>query len=187
MYYLCIMNIKTKDTTLQALVRVGEMLGLWVAVLWSGSFLCYMWGLTHPWLSVVSLFLGVYSVVPAGRAAGLYRAFAPEGGRRRYMWLQIMIIYLFATLLTTLVQYLYFRYLDGGQLMATFQKSLALPEMRQMVDTLPEGTVDQCLRTLADPAALAFNCFTANVMLSLLLSLPALMYGFAVSRRAKKL
>lgn len=154
------------DYTLAQLSATAQRAGLAVGALWTLSFVLYMQGLRLPLLTLASLALGLFSVRPAARWA----ATAP----RRLVWPLAMATYFCATLVTTLMQYLYFRFLDGGQFLATLHEALRMPEMQPMLHSLPPGTIEQALSAFAQPAVLAVNFFWGNLMAGLVLSLPTL-------------
>lgn len=151
--------------------------GAIVGLLCSVSFLCSMYGISSVLLAQMSNVIALVSVYVAGR---LLRGFLQNEvafisfGRTCYLAMQV---YLFAILLTAIVQYFYFAYLDQGRLLSQVNLLLTTPEYRQWLAQFAEGgDVDELLKgvmqTLHNPAAVTFQLIWLNLLVSLVATLP---------------
>ena len=151
--------------------------GVAVGVLCSVSFLCSMYGVGSALLAQMSNVLALAAVYVAGLLLrGFGRNVAATGGLGRTCRMALLT-YLFACLLTALVQYFYFAFFDGGRLAAQVEQLLTLPEYRQwLAQFAPGGDVDALLkevgRTMGNPAAITFQLMWLNLLVSLVVTLP---------------
>lgn len=89
-------------------------------------------------------------------------------------WLFCSLLYVFAALITSVGHYLYFSFLDGGQLVAGYRQILdavasASPEMKATFDVYEE-TLD--LLASMSPVQLTIQLISNNVFYGLWLALP---------------
>ena len=175
----------------RALARAYSMeYGTAVGLLCSASFLCAMYGLTFVLLGQLSNLLGLVAVYVAGRLIRKFRqrVVPITFGQACYM---AVLTYAFAILLTAIVQYLYFAYLDQGRLLARLDYLLTLPEYRQLLTQLaPEGNVEGLLQAMAsvmrNPAVMTFQLMWFNLLLSLFVLLPTAWIAMSGNRRERE-
>ena len=101
--------------------------GALVGIMCSISFLCSMYGLQSPSLGLISNVLALLAFIVAGRCI---RSFSNNIQPTRFgqaCWMAFNI-FLYAILITALVQFLYFTYLDQGRLATQMQHITATPE-----------------------------------------------------------
>ncbi len=148
--------------------------GLLVGTCWSASFLCTMWGQGHPFVGNLGLLIGLVSIYYAGR---LIRGYNVESGNRGWLrtWWMSCLTYLFATMLTAVVQYVYFRYFDGGMLVRQMEQVMQMPQYKQLFAGVDEGALQQALVSLNSPTQLTVRFFSMNILLGLVLSIPTLL------------
>ena len=89
--------------------------GAVVGLMWIVSFAFYIIGLTRPLVGNVGLIIGLLSVVTAGF---LIRKFRGEVFPLRFgqSWWMATLIFMYASLLMAVAQFVYFRYIDNGLL-----------------------------------------------------------------------
>ncbi len=150
--------------------------GMKIALCWSATFLCSMYGMRVVLLSDVGLVIGLYSVYYAGRLIRDYNKENDNSSMLRTWWMSFLT-YIFAALCTTLVEYLYFRYLDGGMLAERLEMALQIPAYRQMFEELSGEDFEQAMAVFSNPSQLAYGMFMLNVTLGFILSIPTMMIG----------
>lgn len=172
-----------KQTYTSALSRTcAQKCGLVVGIIWAASFLCYMYGMKNEWLMAASLPLGIMSLFYVGRIAGGFMTIVEDTTTRR-TWTLILMSYFFASLLTTLAQYVYFAYLDHGMFADSVQKAMETPEMQAVIKQYPEGALEEGLKMLDKPSAMATTMFAYNIAIGFILSIPSLIYALTIHRR----
>ncbi len=150
-----------------------------MGALWTGSFLCAVSAFTHPalghvgnLLAVVSVFVLVNALRNVGRGTTGFHF-----GRRWWMgWTTCMN----ASLLTTLCQYLYFRFLDGGRLMQSVTAMMETAEYREALKALsPDFEPDEMVSALGAMTVgdMIVSLLTFNLMASMLVSLIAALFS----------
>lgn len=127
--------------------------GLKIAAAWLGSFVCTIYGFERPLLSSFGSFLGLFSMLLLTRMVRSCRAQAGE-----LNWLNSLgfafTICIYATLVTTLGQYLYFAYLDNGHLLNTLSALLQDPQYAAALkQTMPEMDPQTLMDTISNMKA----------------------------------
>ncbi|MCF0199698.1 MAG: DUF4199 domain-containing protein [Bacteroidaceae bacterium] len=152
--------------------QICRRLGLIAAAQWSASFLCSMYGRNSFWLSQLGLFIGLWSVYYIGKFIRIYRQrCCPTLSFSRAYWL-CLCTFLYASLLTTFVQYLYFRFLDGGQFYNSLQQMLEIPEYANMLAEMSPGAkTEDLLLPFSSPVLITQTLFLYNMLLSFLLAI----------------
>lgn len=122
----------------QARAFAGQY-GLIVGVLWIVSFGCAMYAFDFPLLGHVG---NLFALLSLFAEVWLLRQFqheiVPLGGMRR--WWMAWTISMYAALLTSFAQFLYFRFIDGGHLLASFRSMAEQVEYEEMMESLMPGT-----------------------------------------------
>lgn len=157
--------------------------GAWVGALWIASFCCYMGGLTQPWLANLGLLIGFISLLFTGMLLrGFYRQVAPLSFFRA--WWMAWLVFLYASLLTAVVQYVYFRFIDNGRLINTYSALFEKPESRELLAAMlpeqdPEAAIRQALELLGSlsPIEITFEWMLYNIFLGFILALPVAQIG----------
>lgn len=152
--------------------------GLYVALVWIGSFACYIYGLTSPLTSIIAMIAAVASPFYAAKRL---RKFRDEARQGMISFAQAMMYYLsifmYAALIFAMAQYIYFAFIDNGYLANTCAAMLSTPESELIFKAygMTKQQVDDSLAAFreASPILIAVNILTMNVFIGLILSIPA--------------
>ncbi|MBQ6226135.1 MAG: DUF4199 domain-containing protein [Bacteroidaceae bacterium] len=114
-----------------------------IGLMWSASFLCTMYGTERPFLSMLSTVLAIISIYMLYKQLTNYYRLYPS-----VSWLHILrlsfLTCLLAGLLTDMVQYAYFLWLDNGRLLSILGTSLQNEEYREAwKKMMPEVDLDE--------------------------------------------
>ena len=121
----------------QARAFAGQY-GLVVGVLWIVSFGCAMYSFDYPLLGHAGNLCALLSLYAEVRLLKHFqREIAVLGGMRR--WWMAWNISMYAALLTSFAQFLYFRFIDGGHLLASFRSVAEQPEYKAAMESLMPG------------------------------------------------
>ncbi|NDV65908.1 DUF4199 domain-containing protein [Bacteroides sp. 224] len=105
--------------------------GTYMGIFWILKFALFPIGMTNPFL--MFLFIGFTFTVPF-LAYYFAKSFRDKicGGSITFVqaWVFLIFVFLFASLLTAMAHYIYFRYLDHGHIINTYA---------QMLNTIPEN------------------------------------------------
>lgn len=155
--------------------------GLRVAILWSASFLCSMYAPKMFLLSWLSLGLAFYSLLATARMIRDYNRLVARPTWLRSGWM-IFITYFYATLLTTLVQYIYFRFLDNGQLASNIEALWQLPAYQNLAQRVEWETAKAMITS---PTQMTYSLFIYNAFLGAFLTLPTLLLAQGMRQKTK--
>ena len=155
--------------------------GLVVGVLCSASFLCSMYGTAYLLLGHVGNLLGIVAFVTAGT---LIRHYGRQMGRLTFgrSCYMAMLTYVFAIMVVAVVQYVYFRFLDGGRLGEQVLQVLQMPEYRQWMQQMVPGQdldelMDQMIRMTHQPERITLQLMWMNLVFALMLLVPTALMG----------
>ena len=160
--------------------------GVLLALLWTGSLYCYIQGLTHPILGIISMLLIVASPFFAASRLRHFRDYGREGiisFSRSYAY--TILIFFYAGVLFAIAVYIYFAFLDKGFLMSKIMEMFNSPEGRKALQTYGiEGQMQENLKFLTElrPIDFALNMLTVNIVTGLFLGIPIA----AIMQKAKK-
>lgn len=160
-----------------SLMDAAGWMALPVGLMWSASFLCTMYGMERPFLSMLSTALGIISIYMLYKQLTNYRRFYPSS------WLHILRLSfttcLLAGLLTDAAQYAYFLLLDNGRFLSilsiTFQNEEYLQAWQKMLPDLNIEEVQKMIQSITVRdimLQLAFYNVILAFPLSLLAALP---------------
>ena len=145
--------------------------GLMAGVLWSISFILCM----SPSMSIFSPLIGIYSVWYVGKQLREYRYCNPDISAMR-IWVMSFYTFVYSTLITIAVQYIYLRWGDGGMLASQMQQVINTPEYQKMIFNGNEANKTEIESQLMELVSSAKNMTIMllwyNLFLSLILSLP---------------
>ncbi len=153
--------------------------GVLAGGMWTASFLCSIYSLDYPLLGYVGNTVALLSLYALYLMVVRYRAFVAPlrfPGCFRMAWR----ICLFAGLLTTLAQYLYFRFIDGGHLVESMTRLLDNEQYRQaMKEVMPQVNPSDMKSMLSaiKVGEMTLNLWMFNIFISLPLSLIAGIFG----------
>ncbi len=163
--------------------------GAVVGLMWIVSFAFYIIGLTRPLVGNVGLIIGLLSVVTAGF---LIRKFRGEVFPLRFgqSWWMSTLIFMYASLLMAVAQFVYFRYIDNGLLLQTYSTIMQQPEAVAMMQSMmPEEDAAEVSRQVIDllksisPIQLTFEFLVYNLMFGFLLAIPTAWIGLSGKSR----
>ena len=150
--------------------------GALMALLWIGSLICYIQGLSSPVMGMLALMLIIATPFFAASRLRHFRNYAREGiisFARGYAY--TILIFFYGGLLLAAAIYIYFAFIDGGFLMAELTESVHSEDGRQLLQSY--GMVEQMndqlkLMSTMRPIDFALNMLTINIMSGLFLGLP---------------
>ena len=162
-------------TSYRQLRAYAAQYGAIVGLIWIVSFAFYIVGLTHPLIGNIGLLIGIFSVVAAGF---LVRKFRHEISPLRFAqsWWMSILIYMYASLLMALAQYIYFAYIDGGYIVQAYSAIMSTPEATAMLKAygMSGQQLQESINLLAqtEPIYIVLNILSMNVTCGIILSLP---------------
>ncbi|WP_300811976.1 DUF4199 domain-containing protein [uncultured Bacteroides sp.] len=160
--------------------RYAMLLGTYMGVFWIMKFAFFPLGLNTPFLFL--LFLGLTLCVPF---MGYYyvKMFRDRicGGSISFLraWAFTVLVYLFAAMLTAIAHYIYFRFIDQGFIISTYQTMLAnvrasdLPGVETYLEQLSEA-ID--LMGALTPTDITIQLLSQNVFYGSLLAIPTALF-----------
>ena len=174
--YIPIIIVMEVNNSSNRVVNGAMMYGTAMGIFWILKFVLVPLIFTIPFTSL--MFLGLTAVVP------FLGYFFVRQYRNRYCpnrqigfmqaWLFCLLMYAFAALLVSVAHYVFFRYIDGGTMLATYNGMLdelqnATPEMGELV-TQYRQAVD--LIAAMSPIELTIQLVLNNIFYGMMLSLP---------------
>lgn len=163
----------------KALKAKSPQEGLVVGLLWLAVFACYIGQLKYPILGLLWMPFGVLSlVVPIDHLRG-YRNRKLDYLPYFKAFVYLFMVFLYATLIMALGQWIYFQFMDGGFLYSELMKTYDSPEFKQLFDTYKdvEGFDLDIFKAAIDhffslrPIDIAFQFLSLDVVASLFLAL----------------
>ena len=157
--------------------------GALLALLWIGSLICYIQGLSSPIMGVLAILLIMFSPFFAASRLRHFRNYAREGiisFARGYAY--TILIFFYGGLLLAAAIYVYFAFIDGGFLLAKLSEAAHSEEGRQLLQVYGMAEqMDEQLKQLSAmrPIDFALNMLTITIMSGFFLGLPIA----ALSRR----
>ena len=169
---------------IQAFARID---GVLMAGLWAVSFACFIGNFTTPILGLLSIIIGVFSLVFAAMRVKRFRDNVCEGSISLGKALAYSLLqYLHAALLFAAVQFIYFQFIDNGYLMAHYSVVMSTPEFLEMMKIygLKQEDVTLVMQNLAAmrPIDNALQFFTTNIMMGFAVSIPV---AFLIRRKPR--
>ncbi len=155
--------------------------GLIVGIMCSISFLLAVYARGSVLVAQTGNILAIMAFITAGRLIRRYRQVVYPIGFRQACRMSILT-YFFASLITAAVQFIYFRFLDHGQVYDQMQQLLEMPEYLAMLQRLAgesdvKEIVSNALNLLLNPAQMTMQLMWMNLILSLILTIPTALIG----------
>lgn len=159
--------------------QYGTVIGL----MWIVSFSFYIIGLTHPLIGNISLLTGLCSFPVAVFFIRKFKRDIAAINFSQAWWMSILI-YMYASLLMAVAQFIYFRYIDNGLLVNTYASIMQQPEAVAMMQQMMPGEdvtaagqkVIELLQSIS-PIQLTFQFLTYNLFMGALISIPTAFIG----------
>lgn len=157
------------------------IMGTYMGGFWILKFIFFPLGLTNPFL--LFLFLGLTICVPfmAYYYTKMYRNRVCGGAITfSHAWSFTTLIYFFAALLTFVAHYVYFRFIDHGYILNTYESMINEVFAQSSISELkgyekPIRDIITQMRTLS-PFEHAFNLFFQNIEIGVLLAIPTALF-----------
>ena len=156
------------------------LFGTYMGGYWILKFVFFPLGLSIPFLSL--LFMGVTICVPfmGYYYARIYRNTAC-GGSIGFLhgWVFTLSMYVFASLLTAVAHYIYFRFIDQGYIVGIYREQIQMltsgqvPGMEQYADTLRNALAT--LESLT-PTDITLQLLSWNIFCGSLLAIPTALF-----------
>ncbi len=147
--------------------------GLYVSLYWIASFLCLMYAMKFPFLSIVSQIAAFMSLFAAIKYVSEYCSrIQPLNFLQKILF--SLNICTFASLITTIVQYFYFRYIDKGAIFHTMAESLSDPSFKELFEKqMPGFAIEDILEILSKTTYLEFaiQFLIANTFIAFIFTL----------------
>lgn len=182
--------MKHKEYNRELGFSLAKRLGLVIAALWSLSFLIVVTNFPS-FLAELGYIIGLLPIFVMSRNLRGVRTFVMP-----VSWAQCFALALLAflggTLITTLVQFLYFAYMDHGHFMHAMLENLRNPAMIEAMKQAGSAeTLKQMTALMEDIAALSprdltLQMFTSNLTFSFFFSLLASLFGIMGGRKLHK-
>lgn len=167
--------------------QYAMLFGTYMGAFWIFKFIFFPLGLKFPLLFY--LFIGLTICVPfiGCHYARLYRDDVHKGQISFFRsWVFTASVYVFAALLTSVAHYIYFRYIDRGFILDTYENLINesaaanIPALSAHMEQLKTAT--NFMRTLS-PIDITMQMLSQNVFYGALIALPTAMF---VARRKRK-
>lgn len=160
----------------------ASIMALNIGVAWSASFLCHMYGLTWPLLAHIGNIVGIFSIFILYNDVCIYRRIFEKVQLRKCINLSVLTGF-FGCILTSMVQYLYFQFLDNGTMMSSILSVLELPEyaemLKQMSPEMPSIADMTKMLTSMTVGDLTLQLFIMNLMICIPTCIIMAIFGYA--------
>ena len=161
-----------KPTLQESAMRYGTLMGIF----WTLKFVLFPAGMSMPVLLMAFFLLTLIVPVVGFFLVRQYRDRECEGVltfSRAFLFTSFM--YLFATLFVTIAHYIYFRYLDNGLIIGTYQDMLN--QMSGIATADMKASIEQFQQALdiiasLSPLEISIQLITQNVFYCTLIALP---------------
>lgn len=153
-------------------------IGFYTGLCWSASFLIAMYSLTNPAWGFAGNLIAILSIWVAGVQLRAFQMLLPADAQPWSMgtcWQKSILVQLLAAVLCTFVQYIYFRFVDGGRLLTIMTETYNNPAfIDSMKEIMPEYKPEMILDMLSQISltTLTMNFLIINVILAFILSIP---------------
>jgi len=167
-------KIMTSDeyTQFKAFIRQD---GIFIAALWTLSFACVIGEFKFQPLATVGAIVALLSPIFAIKRLRRYRDWGLNGKISFSRALGYGItLFIAASLLFCLVQYIYFKFIDNGYLMQQYETILASKQMQEALATYQlEQQMEQSMQLMSQMTALekAANFLPVNIFIGVALSI----------------
>lgn len=158
---------------LKAYARIdGVLLGM----VWIASFACYVIGMRMPALMMTGMIIAISSLFIAATRVKKFRDYVLDGTisfGRGYAY--SILIFFYAALIFAAAQFVYFQFLDNGNIMSALTDMMNEPQNKQIIDAYKlKPSLDESLKLMAAtrPIDYALNYLSVNIIIGLITSLP---------------
>lgn len=162
---------KIQMSTIAFAQRIALTLAFW----WIASFACHMQSINLSWLGFIANGIGIFSLCVLAKDVAIFRTLTQCTSWLRLLWLALLTC-LLCSLLTTLAQFLYFQFVDGGLLISTVFQMMDNPDFEQLwLESQPNIPLEDIRKqlTTATIGDITMSLLWFNAFLSLPFSLLA--------------
>ena len=172
-----------KRTFQEDAMRYGTLMGIF----WTLKFVLFPMGMQSPLLLMAFFLLTLIVPVVGFFLVRQYRDRECEGVltfSRAFLFTSFM--YMFAALFVTIAHYIYFKYMDNGLIVGTYQEMLT--QMNELATPETKASIDQFQQALdvistLSPLEICIQLITQNIFYCTLLALPT---ALLATRNSKK-
>lgn len=158
---------------LKAFARVD---GVLLALLWTVSFACYIWGLQNPVLGMTAILLMLSTPFYVAYRLKRFRDVDLNGVISLMRgWAFVALVFFYGAILLALVHYVYFAYIDHGYLISYFQQAMETKEMKDILSAYGMNEMmNESVQMLSEmrPIDYALNVLTLNISAGLIVGWP---------------
>lgn len=163
------------------LQRYAMLFGTYLGGFWILKFILFPLGVAEPFL--FTLFLGLTLCVPfmAYYYTRMYRNIVCGGAIGfLHAWIFTVFMYMFAAMLTAVAHYIYFRYIDQGFILDTYEVMLSDPAYKSVPGA--EAYINQMKEALSmartlTPIEITMQLMSMNVFFGSLLAIPTALFA----------
>lgn len=159
---------------LKAFARID---GAMVGGLWILSFACFVGEFHNPMFGMLSLLIGVGSLIFAAVRLRLFRDNVLDGRisfRRAFGY--SLLTFAYAALLMAAAQYIYFQFIDQGFIISKYTEMASTEEFKSLMGVygIKQEEMNAAMETLSSlrPIDIALQFITTNIILGVIISLP---------------
>lgn len=162
--------------------------GAMLAMLWIGSFVFYLLGLSNPIMGLVAMLSICSSPFYVASRLRHFRDYGREGVisfARSYAY--TILVFFYAGVLLAIAIYLYFAFIDKGFLIGKITEVIQSPEGKQMIQAYGmEAEMEENIKYMSAlrPIDFALNMLTINIITGFILGVP--IAAFMQRREAHK-
>ncbi|MBQ7422332.1 MAG: DUF4199 domain-containing protein [Prevotella sp.] len=148
--------------------------GIYLAILWIGSFACLIGAFKYPFLSMPCMAIAVSSPFFVAYRLAKFRDYGLDGhinfGRALLYCLRVFFN---AAIFFAIAQYLYMNFLDNGQMVGYMQAMISQPEMQETFKQLnfPIKDISEALDMIT-PVSFTASYLIENCIAGAVLSIP---------------
>lgn len=163
----------------KALKAMAPQEGLVIGILWVAAFACYIGQLMQPILGLMVMPLSLISVIVAVNHLRGYRNQHLDFLPYFKAFVYLFQVFLYASLIMALGQWIYFQFMDQGFLYSEIMKMMGSQEFKQAMEVYKDmdGFDENIFKVAVDqisqmrPIDIAFQFLSVDVVVSLFLSL----------------
>ena len=163
--------------------------GFYTGLLWVASFACFVGQFAWPSMSMLSMLIAFMSLLFVIKRLRGYRDARLDYLPFSKAFVYSISVFLYASLIMALGQWVYFQFLDHGYMVQQYMKQMQSPEMQEMLKGI-EGFKPDDLQFILEqfsalrPIDIAFQFLSTNVIIGLLVSLPVATLSMGKGRKS---
>lgn len=161
------------------LQRYAMLYGTYMGLFWIAKFTLFPLGMSSPFLLLVFLGLTLYVPFLGFRYTKSYRDHVLKGSINFLQaWAFNLMLYVFAAILTSMAHYIYFRFIDHGYIINTYETLLnevsSIPNTEEYLTQLKSNL--ELVKSMS-PLDITFQLISQNIFYGSLLALPTALFA----------